>query len=214
MKQAENRELSNFRLCHQWWHQGLILASYSATNDQKVGVVRRENRHFVDDKCILEAEQSTNHWFSQWWPRTVTPYDVIMSQVELSLLMALSASNRYLSGKFHSKQCLDLVDGKSASIGMIWRLLGAQQDKALSKLIVTKFTDNTFIHYPNSIRLCILWPPAFIVFENLQTVPTDTTLQWRHNERVSNHRQFDCLLYHLFRRRSRKTSKLRVTGLC
>ena len=41
-------------------------------------------------------------------------------------------------------------------------------------------------------------------------------LQWRHNERdsVSNHQPHDCLLNQLFRRRSKKTSKLRVTGLC
>ena len=41
------------------------------------------------------------------------------------------------------------------------------------------------------------------------------TLQWRHNEHggVSNHRRSDCLFNHLFRRRSRKTSKRRVTGL-
>ena len=40
--------------------------------------------------------------------------------------------------------------------------------------------------------------------------------QWRHNERdgVSNHQCLHCLLNHLFRRRSKKTSKLRVTGLC
>ena len=38
-------------------------------------------------------------------------------------------------------------------------------------------------------------------------------LHWRHNERdgVSNYR---CLLNRLIRRRSKKTSKLRVTGLC
>ena len=42
------------------------------------------------------------------------------------------------------------------------------------------------------------------------------TLQWRHDERggVSNHQPHDCLLNRLFRRRSKKTSKLRVTGLC
>ena len=42
------------------------------------------------------------------------------------------------------------------------------------------------------------------------------TLQWRHNERdaVSNHQPHDCLLNCLFRRKSKKTSKLRVTGLC
>ena len=41
-------------------------------------------------------------------------------------------------------------------------------------------------------------------------------LQWHHNEHdcVSNHQPHDCLLKRLFRRRSKKTSKLRVTGLC
>ena len=43
-----------------------------------------------------------------------------------------------------------------------------------------------------------------------------SALQWRHNERqsVSNHQCFDCLLNRLFRRRSKETSKLRITGLC
>ena len=42
------------------------------------------------------------------------------------------------------------------------------------------------------------------------------TLQWRHNGRngVSNHQPRHCLLNRLFRRRSKKTSKLRVIGLC
>ena len=42
------------------------------------------------------------------------------------------------------------------------------------------------------------------------------TLLLRHNEHdgVSNHRRLDCLLNDLFRRRSKKTTKLRVTGLC
>ena len=42
------------------------------------------------------------------------------------------------------------------------------------------------------------------------------SLQWRHNDHdgVSNHQPHDCLLNRLFRRRSKKTSKLRVTGLC
>ena len=42
------------------------------------------------------------------------------------------------------------------------------------------------------------------------------SLQWRHNghNRVSNHQPHDCLLNCLFRYRSKKPSKLRVTGLC
>ena len=41
-------------------------------------------------------------------------------------------------------------------------------------------------------------------------------LQWCHNERygVSDHRRLDGLFKRLFRRRSKKTSKLRITGLC
>ena len=42
------------------------------------------------------------------------------------------------------------------------------------------------------------------------------TLYWRHNDHdgVSNYQPHGCLLNRLFRRRSKKTSKLRVTGLC
>ena len=42
------------------------------------------------------------------------------------------------------------------------------------------------------------------------------SLQWRHNEHdgISNHQPHHCLLNRLFGRRSKKTSKLRITGLC
>ena len=42
------------------------------------------------------------------------------------------------------------------------------------------------------------------------------SLQWRHNEHdsVSNHQPHDCLLNRLLRLRSKKTSKLHVTGIC
>ena len=41
-------------------------------------------------------------------------------------------------------------------------------------------------------------------------------LRWRHNDNavVSNHQPHGCLLNRLFRRKSKKTSKLCVTGLC
>ena len=61
--------------------------------------------------------------------------------------------------------------------------------------------------YPN-------WPipPAQIWFNNSHYC----ALQWRHYDHdcVSNHQPRGCLLNRLFRRRSKKTSKLRVTGLC
>ena len=59
------------------------------------------------------------------------------------------------------------------------------------------------------IDLCLL---CFVSDCNPQVIP----LQWRHNGHniVSNHRPRVCLLNRLFRRRSKKTSNIRVSGLC
>ena len=49
-----------------------------------------------------------------------------------------------------------------------------------------------------------------------ESVYQNQSLQWRHNglDSVSNHQPHDSLLNRLFRSRSKKTSKLRATGLC
>ena len=51
-------------------------------------------------------------------------------------------------------------------------------------------------------------------FCNVAVLFVTKVLQWRHNDRdgVSDHRCLDCLLSRLFRGRSKKTSKPRVTG--
>ena len=53
-------------------------------------------------------------------------------------------------------------------------------------------------------------------WNNFPTRYLRVPLQWRQNGRDSdsNHQPHDCLLNRLFRRRSKKTSNLRVTGLC
>ena len=58
--------------------------------------------------------------------------------------------------------------------------------------------------YPDEIQYIIRLPH------------THGALQWRYNERdgVSNHQPHERLLNRLFWRRSKKTSKLHVTGLC
>ena len=55
-----------------------------------------------------------------------------------------------------------------------------------------------------------------IVVSWLETPWLKMPLLWRHNEHdsVSNHQPRGCLLNRLFRRRSKKSSKLRVTGHC
>ena len=60
------------------------------------------------------------------------------------------------------------------------------------------------------------WYQEFVVGGTYRIWTWYKALQWRHNERdgVSNHRHLNCLRKHLSRRRSKKTSKLRITGLC
>ena len=59
----------------------------------------------------------------------------------------------------------------------------------------------------------IVWTSITAVYSRKLT---HGSLLWRHNEcdGVWNHQPNDCLLKRLFRRRSKKTSKLRVTDLC
>ena len=54
------------------------------------------------------------------------------------------------------------------------------------------------------------------IFKQITMIFIQKTLHWRHNghDGISNHQPYDCLLNRLFRHRSKKTSKLRVTGLC
>ena len=62
------------------------------------------------------------------------------------------------------------------------------------------------IHYTH-----IKHPAAILWYQEISV-----SLQWRHNVRdgVWNHQPLDCLLNCLFRCRSKKTPKLRATGLC
>ena len=61
------------------------------------------------------------------------------------------------------------------------------------------------------ILYCPNWPQITEL-----SITTAISLHWRHNDHdgVSNHQPHGCLLNRLFGRRSKKTSQLRVTGLC
>ena len=58
--------------------------------------------------------------------------------------------------------------------------------------------------------------PFYIEYPSISSVGIGSSLQWRHNghDGVSNHQPHNCLLNCIFGRKSKKTSKLRVTGLC
>ena len=68
----------------------------------------------------------------------------------------------------------------------------------------------------NVKKMCQTIPERFSNTTTMRSQFSTKSLRWRHNERdgVSNHQPHDCLLNRLFRHRSKKTSELRVTGLC
>ena len=76
-----------------------------------------------------------------------------------------------------------------------------------AKKRVCPVNERQIIHY--ALDEC--WQIGIIKYD-----PLVVTLQRRHNEQesVSNYRCLYCLLNRLFRHRSKKTSNLRVTGLC
>ena len=86
--------------------------------------------------------------------------------------------------------------------------------KYISCQICNRATKSWFINFsvgdiPCLVRVSVRCYEPFI-YESCNS------LQWCHNEHdvISNHQRLDCLLNHLFRSKSKKTSKLCVTGLC
>ena len=73
-----------------------------------------------------------------------------------------------------------------------------------------------FVAFFNIFLLkCVRMVYSILVFD-VAYIRQRYSLRWRHNDHtgVSNHQPHGCLLNRLFRRKSKKTSKLRVTGLC
>ena len=88
--------------------------------------------------------------------------------------------------------------------------------ECLLQLVVALYTIWTwawlwFYCWANMHRICV----GIYGKMSIKTHRTAVTLHWRHNDHggVSNHQPHGCLLNRLFRRRSEKTSKLRVIGL-
>ena len=88
------------------------------------------------------------------------------------------------------------------SVTLVWRWWGGWIYR-----IVTRVTSKS----KNFIKVAV----ATVLITH-SIVSSRLSLRWRQNGRdsVSNHQPHDCLLNRLFRRRSKKTSKLYVTGLC
>ena len=104
----------------------------------------------------------------------------------------------------------------NAGILLIWPLWTNLSEMAIE----TRAFSSRKLHLKMSCEKCwtfcldlnVLNQDVYVIWNTGDRYP----LQWRHNEHdgVLNHQRHHCLLNRLFGCRSKKTSKLRVTGLC
>ena len=139
---------------------------------------------------------ATGHNMSQYWPRSMSPYSVIGPHwvvkrsssclVQHIRWMYIAAMHEMCSINCHASNTIVW-----AGIYFIWRLKGCFKVRNNNFLLTCWYAVGSLTKFYRS-------------------------LQWRYNELdgASNHRHLDCLPSRLFRRRSKKKSKLRVTGLC
>ena len=84
------------------------------------------------------------------------------------------------------------------------------------KITVDELIVNITVHIKTAPKseICFSYNIWITIKSNL-IITWSVILQWHHNQRdaVSNHQPHDCLLNHLFRRRSKKTPNICVTGL-
>ena len=140
----------------------------------------------------------------------------------------------YVSGKRPMRTCpivpsvygvVAYIIAVSLALRPVWQLTKPWPEAitALSNVTVTWFSQVN-CHavlkinklWVSSVILSKIFSIKYLVFRVVVLNLYEETLQWRHNGRdsVSNHQPHDCLLNGLFRRRSKKTRKLRVTCLC
>ena len=121
----------------------------------------------------------------------------------------------------HTSRCFGCI---THSLGCLDVFAGLRCNKAIlqGREILGEWLNQSMLkprcYHPTPFSLVkITWIIMNIyIYISMAKIWPDMPLQWRHNGRdgVSNHQPHDCLLNRLFRRRSKKTSKLRVSGLC
>ena len=110
---------------------------------------------------------------------------------------------------FSPKQCISSIQSQVCSTSSLRYVT----TKCIAQSFHICYCDFKVPRITDSYFSCRM-NPAIFYSNNLVDCALQNALQWRHNglDSVSNHQPRDCLLNRLFRRRSKKTSKLRVTS--
>ena len=106
---------------------------------------------------------------------------------------------------------------------MCWLFTFSASSQYLNHCVCNSWTISNWKVYSITIHGIVLFLTGVFLYmislaideAHFRNLGIYNSLQWHHNERhgVSNHRRLNCLFNCWSRRRSKKTSKLRVTGL-
>ena len=189
----------------------------SIRNKSELDFLFRREKHVT---TLLTSECMSSTRFVLTWSVEAEHYnDVIMGATASQITNLMIVYSTVYSGadqrKYQSSDC-SIHNETSLFWVMAWHQVG---DRSLTEAVMAKlysvflcclYSVKRRIHIESiSIRLYLLSSKS----HGQYTLRNDP-LQWRHNERagVSNHQPRDCLLNRLFRRRSKKISKLRTKG--
>ena len=140
-----------------------------------------------------------------------TPIEQFLMTMKISLCSQASTSNRNTASKI---SCCDInnIVTVPKPIYIIFLVRPNYSHKPVTPGLY--HLGYTYVHsvYMDSANISV----TELSWDNFIKHNGINPLQWRQNERdgFSNHQPHDYLLNLSFRRRSKKTSKLRVTGLC
>ena len=146
--------------------------------------------------CYVWPLQLTCHI---WWTVRLNSVCVSMHCIDRPLAVGLPGDN----GPYMQWVYLQFINLKYVSV--------------ILQLYLTRFSkQHGTDEHKTKIRLWARVRAGGVYFGNWLTIYCVNSLQWRHNglDGVWNYQRNHCLLSRLFGRRSKKTSKLRVTGHC
>ena len=139
--------------------------------------------------CLPGAYLAPEHWQSSWMRKLVCIYQGCLNVTDTKpdhWLFCEKCNHRTNTPFYHGNYCYHHI--YIAEHVYRERIAGKKNKRQLENWLRLRYVMNT----------------------------ESGRVQWRHNgcDSVSNHQPHNCLIKRLFRRRSKETSKLRVTGLC
>ena len=199
-------------------NDGLAIFYRETTEDR---IVCNELRHLLRQWQLLFSSPQIGIFSKRIWViqihRNNCQGPIIVNNIAAIFVYDQIRWRSFLNGWFSvcSAALYDVTASRRRQVGVDMFLVAVKLDRRLGSAAENACQNFTAIR--NMLEMNFQSDKYIsIQYHGFETLRDHTTSQWRQNGRdgVTNQLPHDCLLNRLFRYRSKKTSKLRVTGLC